>query len=165
MESKKLQGVIIAVPSPLTKNEDIDVASLRNLLEYCIEQGANGVMMLGTMGEGAALLDSQRQILLETTVEQVRGRIPVLATASGASTRKNVEHAKAIDRCGVDYIVCTSPYYYKFPDPESLILHIETITDIVDTPLIFYNAPLFTGNPVHTDILERILNMEKVRIK
>ena len=162
MESKKLEGVIIAMPSPLTKNEDIDVASLRNLIEYCIKEGANGVMILGTMGEGASLLDCQRQLLMETTVEQVKGRIPVLATASGSSTKKNIEYAKAIDQCGVDYIVCTSPFYYKYPDPESLIQHIERITDVVDTPVIFYNAPLFTGNPVHTDVLERILNMDKV---
>lgn len=162
MGSKKLEGIVIAIPSPLNSNEDIDIASLRNLLEHCIKEGANGVMILGTIGEGIALLDCQRQLLVETTVEQVKGRIPVLATASAASTKKNIEYAKAIDQCGVDYIVCTSPYYYKFPDPESIILHIERITDNVETPLIFYNAPLFTGNPVHTDILERILNMEKV---
>jgi dihydrodipicolinate synthase/N-acetylneuraminate lyase len=162
MGLKKIEGVIIAIPSPLTKNEDIDVASLRSLLEYCINEGANGVMILGTMGEGAALLDCQRQVLVETTVDQVRGRIPVLATATGSSTKKNIEYARAIDDCGVDYIVCTSPYYYKFPDPESLIQHVERITDVVETPVIFYNAPIFTGNPVHTDTLERILNMEKV---
>jgi 4-hydroxy-tetrahydrodipicolinate synthase len=162
MESKKLKGVIIALPSPLTKNEDIDVASLKSLLEYCITEGANGVMILGTMGEGAALLDSQRQLLVETTVAHVNGRIPVLATATGASTRKNLEYAKQIDQSGVDYLVCTSPFYYKFPDPASLIQHIERITDAVETPVVFYNAPLFTGNPVHTDTLEKILNMEKV---
>jgi 4-hydroxy-tetrahydrodipicolinate synthase len=162
MASKKTEGVIIAIPSPLTKDEDIDIPSLRSLLEYCINEGANGVMILGTMGEGAALLDSQRQLLIEATVDQVRGRIPVLATATGVSTKKNIEYARAIDDCGVDYIVCTSPYYYKFPDPESLIQHIERITDVVETPVIFYNAPIFTGNPVHTDTLERILNMERV---
>lgn len=159
---KKLVGVIIALPTPLTKDENIDIESLRALVDYCITEGANGLMILGTMGEGASLLDCQRQQMIESTVEQVNGRITVLATASGSSTRRNIEHVKAIDKSGADFIVCTSPYYYKYPDPESLIQHIERIADIADTPLIFYNAPLFTGNAVHTDILERILHMEKV---
>lgn len=162
MRSEKLEGVIIAIPTPLTNNEDIDTKSLKNLLEYCVNEGANGIMILGTMGEGAALVDGERRIIIETTVEHIAGRIPVLATASAASTRKTIEYAVEIDRCGVDYIVCTTPFYYKYPDPESLLMHMERIGDAVKTPLIFYNAPLFTGNPVNIDILEKILNMEKV---
>lgn len=162
MKSEKLEGVIIAIPTPLTKNEDIDTQSLKSLLDYCVEEGANGIMILGTMGEGTALIDSQRQIMIEATVEQIGGRIPVLATASAASTRKTIEYAAEIDRSGVDYIVCTTPFYYKYPDPESLLIHMERIGDAVEAPLIFYNAPIFTGNQVSTDMLEKILNMDKV---
>jgi len=162
MRTEKLQGVIIAIPSPLTANENIDIPSLRTLLDHCIDEGANGVMILGTMGEGTALLDSEKELLVEATVAHVNGRIPVLATASAASTRASVENAKAIDKYGVDYIVCTAPYYYKFPDPESVIQHVERITDAIEKPLIFYNASLYTGNPVRTDTLEQILNMDKV---
>lgn len=162
MKTKKLAGVIVAIPTPLTANEDIDVRSLQNLIEYCILEGVNGIMVLGTMGEGVALLDSQRTSVIETTVAQVAGRIPVLATASGASTRKAVEYAIEIDKSGADYIVCTAPFYYRYPDEESVVLHLEKIADAVTTPLIFYNAPIFTGNPVPTDTLDRILNMEKV---
>lgn len=162
MRTEKLQGVIIAIPSPLTADENIDIPSLRTLLDHCIDEGANGVMILGTMGEGTALLDNEKELLVEATVAHVNGRIPVLATASAASTRATVESAKAIDKYGVDYIVCTSPYYYKFPDPESVVQHVERITDVIEKPLIFYNASLYTGNPVNVDTLERILNMEKV---
>lgn len=162
MRSEKLEGVIIAIPTPLTKEEDIDIDSLRNLLEYCVEEGANGIMILGTMGEGAALLDDERKIMIDTTVEQIRGRIPILATASAVSTRKTIQQAIEIDRSGVDYIVCTSPFYYKYPDPESLLTHMKKIDDAVEKPLIFYNAPIFTGNPVSTDIMEKILNMKNV---
>ena len=58
---KKLEGVIIALPTPLTKSENIDIASLRTLVDYCITEGANAIMILGTMGEGTSLLDCQRQ--------------------------------------------------------------------------------------------------------
>lgn len=159
---KKLEGILIAMPTPLTKDEDIDINSLRKIIDHCVEQGANGIMILGTMGEGAALIDSQRQIMLETTISHTAGRVPILATASGASTRKTIEYAKAADKAGADYIICTSPFYYKFPDQQSTIQHIRKIGDNVKTPLIFYNAAGFTGNNVSIDTTEKILNLPKV---
>lgn len=159
---KKLEGVIIALPTPLFENENVDTQSLHKLLDYCIQEGANGIMILGTMGEGAALLDSQRRLVVENTVAHVAGRVPVLATVSDVSTRKTLEFVKAIDGSGVDYIVCTAPFYYKFPDPKSILRHINTIADKVAVPLIFYNAPGMTGNNVDVDTTEKILNIEKI---
>lgn len=108
MKSEKLEGVIIAMPTPLLKNEDIDTQSLCKLIDYCINEGANGIMIAGTMGEGPALIDSQKQLLVEITVNHAAGRVPVLATVSAPSTRKSLEYVKAINKLGVDYIVCTS---------------------------------------------------------
>jgi 4-hydroxy-tetrahydrodipicolinate synthase len=162
MSNKKLEGVVIALPTPLKKNEDIDTQSLCGLIDHCIKEGANGIMIMGTMGEGAALVDSQRQILLETTISHTAGRMLVLATASGASTRKTIEYARAADKAGADYIVCTTPFYYKYPDPQSVIIHMQKIAEAVNSPLIFYNAAGFTGNNVSIDTTEKILNMEKV---
>lgn len=162
MKQKKLEGVLIAMPTPLLENEDIDTKSLCKLIEYSISEGANGIMMAGTMGEGPALIDSQKQLLLEVTVQHVAGRIPVMATVSATSTRRGLEYVKGINKIGVDYIVCTSPYYYKFPDPESLLIHIQRIADMSSVPLIFYNASGFTGNSVNADTSDKILNMENV---
>ena len=162
MTNKRLEGVIIAMPTPLTKDENIDTKSLIKLLDHCINEGANGIMIMGTMGEGVALLDSQRQVLLETTMLHTAGRVPVLATVSGASSKKSIEYAKSADKAGVDYIVCTTPFYYKFPDSKSVILHIQKIAENVASPLVFYNAAGFTGNNVDVDTTEKILNMEKV---
>jgi 4-hydroxy-tetrahydrodipicolinate synthase len=161
-KGERLEGVVIALPTPLTKDENIDIHSLRRLLDHCIREGANGIMLLGTMGEGTALLASQRRILVEETVSHVAGRTSVLATISAPSTRKAISYAKDIEKSGVSYIVCTTPFYYKFPDPRSVLMHIETIADAVDVPLIFYNASGMTGNPVDADTTEKILNMEKV---
>ncbi len=162
MQMKKLEGVIIAMPTPLLPNEDIDTASVCALVDHCINQGANGIMVLGTMGEGVSLLDNQRQLLVETTVAHAAKRIPVLATVSATSTRRGMMYAKAIEKTGIDYLVYTSSYYYKFPDPQSLLDQLNTISDAIDLPIIFYNAPAFTGNPVDVDTLDKILQLEKV---
>lgn len=162
MKSKKLHGLVLALPTPLLKNEDVDIASMCRLIDHCVVEGADGIMILGTIGEGVSLTDSQRRELIEKTVEHTAGRIPVLATISAASTRRSIEYAKAVEKSGVDYIVCTSAFYNKFPDPASLVYHIEKIAESVDLPLIFYNAPGFTGNPADTDTIDKILNMERI---
>lgn len=162
VKSNKLEGVVIAIPTPLKENEDIDIASLKKLLDYCITEGANAIMVSGTMGEGAALVDSQKTVLVETAVGHVAGRIPVLAAVSAVSTRQAVEYARSAEKSGADYIVSTTPFYYKFPEPESLILHARRIADNIGIPFIFYNAAGCTGNPVTADICDAILNLDNV---
>lgn len=162
MKARELQGVIIAMPTPLLKNEDIDVSSLHKLIEYVIKEGAHGIMIGGTMGEGTALTDSQRRLLVETTVDQAKGRIPILATVSAVSTRRSIEFTKTIDQSGADFMVCTTPFYNKFPDSQSILLHMSRIADATSTPLVFYNAPGATGNEVDADTADKILNMDRV---
>ena len=162
MIPKKLEGVIIAMPTPLLENEDIDSSSLSKLIDYCITEGANGIMIGGSMGEGPALIDSQKELLIEISVSHVAGRIPVLATVSAPSTRKSIEYIKVVNRLGVDYIVCTAPFYYKYPDPASVILHLQKIASITEVPLIFYNASGFTGNEIDVNTSDLILNMKEV---
>ncbi|MGN6193955.1 MAG: dihydrodipicolinate synthase family protein [Ginsengibacter sp.] len=162
MNLKKLHGIIIAIPTPLLSNEDIDVMSLNNLIEFCITEGANGIMIAGTMGEGPSLIDSQKQILIENAVRIASGRIPVLATVSASSTRKSVENVKTLNKSGADYLVCTAPFYYKYPDPDSVLLHFKKLAAVTEVPLIFYNASGFTGNEVDIETAEKILNMQEV---
>jgi 4-hydroxy-tetrahydrodipicolinate synthase len=159
---KKLNGVIIATPTPLKSNEDVDISLFSKLVEYIIQQGASGIMTTGTMGEGTALLDSQRFLAIKTAVEVSKGRVPILATVSDVSTRRTLELAKAVQDLGPDYIVTTSPFYYKFPDNKSVLGFLETISKNIKMPLIFYNAPGATGNSVDANTLDQILHLPNV---
>lgn len=162
MAVKKFEGVFLAMPTPLLKNEDIDVDSLCRLIDYSIGEGANGMMFAGTMGEGNALVDSQKKVLIETAVKHIAGRVPVLATVCEISTRRTIDLAKSMDGLGADYLVCLAPSYYKYPDPQSIIDHVKAVAGSVSTPVIFYNAPGGTGNPVSPDTLDEILNMRNI---
>lgn len=162
MKQKILGGVIIAMPTPLLENEDIDSESLRKLIDHCINEGANGIMIGGSMGEGPALSDSQKKLLVEIAVSHIANRVPLLATVSAPSTRKSIEEVKTINKSGVDFIVCTAPYYYKYPDPASVIGHVKQLAAETQIPLIFYNASGFTGNEVNADTTDAILNIEQV---
>ena len=162
MVYKKLKGVVIAMPTPLLENEDVDTSSLCSLIDNTINNGADAIMMLGTIGEGVALIDAQRNVLIETTVAHTAGRIPVLATVSAASTRRTIEYAKTLEKSGVDFLVSTPAFYNKFPDPQSHVDHIHRIADATSIPLVFYNAPGFTNNPLDADTIDKILNIERV---
>lgn len=162
MKSQKLEGVIIAMPTPLLENEDIDIQSLHRLIDYCVNEGAHGIMLAGTMGEGPAMIDSQKYLLMEAAMEHMNGRIPILATIPCASTRRCLKDVEVANKIKVDYLVCTSPFYYKYPDPQSLMDHLTRISENTDVPIVFYNASGFTNNPVNVDTMEKIINMEKV---
>lgn len=162
MSKKPLKGVIVALPTPLTSDEELDQISLQQLIEYAIAEGVHGLMVLGTMGEGTALMPKVRLEVIETAVETIRQRVPLLVTVSGSSTRKTIHNIQSIQQYPVDYLVCTSPYYYKFPDPESIINHVRESSEASSIPLIFYNAPGSTGNPVNCQTLDKILQLENV---
>ena len=166
MKDKKtkvgLQGVVVAVPTPLMEDETLDADSFRSLIDYCVGQGADGVMILGAMGEGAALTDDVRSEAMDVATGHIRGRIPLLVTVSGASTKRTIAYAQEAAGLRPDYLVCTSPFYYKFPDPDSLVGHVQRVSESTDIPLVYYNAPGSTGNPADANTIDRILQLPGV---
>jgi len=155
----RLEGVIPAIPTPLRPNEDVDVEALGRVIDYVIGSGASGIFILGNMGEGAALLDSQKRVAVREAVKAVRGRVPLLAAISEVSTRRAVESGKAIQELGPDYLVATTPYYYQFPHPQSILSFFEELGKKLERPLVFYHAPGATGNKVGTDVLDKLMNL------
>lgn len=160
--SSRLHGVVVAVPTPLMEDETLDADSFRSLIDYCVGQGADGVMILGAMGEGAALTDDVRSEAMDVATGHIRGRIPLLVTVSGASTKRTIAYAQEAAGLRPDYLVCTSPFYYKFPDPDSLVGHVQRVSESTDIPLVYYNAPGSTGNPADANTIDRILQLPGV---
>lgn len=160
--NRELRGVVVAAPTPLLEGEILDKASFSSLIEYCIEQGTDGLMILGAMGEGAALSDDVREEAMELAASQISGRIPLLITVSGASTKRTIAYAQRAAGWKPDYLVCTSPFYYKFPDPDSLVNHVRAVSESTDIPLVYYNAPGSTGNPADANTIDRILQLPGV---
>jgi 4-hydroxy-tetrahydrodipicolinate synthase len=160
--NRRLSGVVVAVPTPLQEDETIDVPSFRSLIDYCVDQGADGLMILGAMGEGVALTDDVRQEGMEVAAAHINHRVPLLITVSGASTKRTMVYAKAAAALKPDYLVCTSPFYYKFPDPESLVGHMRKVSESTEIPMVYYNAPGSTGNPADANTLDRILQLPAI---
>ena len=140
MADKEIRGVIVPILTPLNNDETVDVPSLQRLVNYLIESGVHGIWVSGTTGEFAALSDEQRLVSIETVVDEVAGRVPIIGNVSGASTQLSLSMALAVQEMGLDGVAVTPPYYYPNAQDE-LLDHYRHISDRTGAPLWVYNIP------------------------
>ena len=162
-KGNQISGIITALPTPLLANEDVDIASLKKLIDYVIKQGANGIFVLGNMGEGPLLLDSQKLIAVKSAIEYANKRVPVLAGIAEVSPRRMIDLGEKIKDLNPDYLVITTPFYYRFPHPDSLFSAVEKITQKLDYPTVFYHCPGATGNKLGLDTMFKIMQIPQLK--
>lgn len=143
MTGKEFKGVVVPTVTPLTPDEKVDTTSLRRLVSYLIDSGVHGIWAAGTTGEFAALEDKQRLIAIETTVDEVDGRVPVIGNVSAAGTKVAAKMAQDLQESSVDGVAATPPYYYNH-DQGELIDHFRTIKESSAAPVWIYNFPAMT---------------------
>jgi 4-hydroxy-tetrahydrodipicolinate synthase len=127
--------------TPLTADESVDEVSLRRLVDFLVGAGVHGIWAMGTTGEFAALPESERARGVEATVDQVGGRVPVIANIGDSSTGLALRHARHAVEAGADALALTPPHYYPHSMDEMLI-HYRTLKQAFpDQPLLIYNIP------------------------
>ncbi len=139
-----IQGSIPALVTPMEEDGSLDFARLRQLVEFHIEQGSNAVVAVGTSGESATLDMDEHCEVIKVVVEQVKGRIPVIAGTGSNSTAEAIQLTKDAKSAGADACLLVTPYYNK-PTQEGLYLHHKAVAEAVDIPQILYNVPGRTG--------------------
>ena len=147
MQSDNIRGVVVPIVTPLTPDEEVDTASLRRLANYLIENGVHGIWAGGTTGEFASLTDEQRISSIEVIVDEVAGRVPVIANVSAAGTKLAVSLALSVLESGIAGIAATPPYYYPCAQDE-IVEHFRYIRERVGAPLWVYNIPVTVKTPV-----------------
>jgi 4-hydroxy-tetrahydrodipicolinate synthase len=138
-----LQGVLVALASPMTRGGAVDQAGAARLLEHVLEGGVHGVLALGSTGETASLDEKARRTLLETVVRAVDGRVPVLAGVAQTQlsvVRAEIEAAAAL---GADAALVVPPFYY-LTDQEGVLAFYREVADQAALPILVYNIPQFT---------------------
>jgi 4-hydroxy-tetrahydrodipicolinate synthase len=152
---KKLEGIIAPTPTPLSRDEKIDMKTTRTMVDYLIDGGIDGLFPLGTSGEFALFGREDRKKVVETVVDQTNGRVPVLAGVSDPSLENVLVFAKDAEEAGADAIVATPPYYYTTSE-EGLFGHFETIARKSGLPLLVYNIPEWTHSFVPPSVVQRL---------
>lgn len=139
-----LKGAIPALVTPFTSEDEVDVKLLRELVEWLLVQKANGLYLTGSTGEGFLMSISERQLVVETVVNQVQGRVPVVAHVGALATRDAAALARGAEAAGADAVSAVPPFYYNM-DYEGIRLHYATIGAASSLPLYLYNIPVTTG--------------------
>jgi 4-hydroxy-tetrahydrodipicolinate synthase len=124
----------------LNSDETVDTQSQRRLVNYLIDNGVHGIWVSGTTGEFASLTNKQRLICMETVVDEVAGRVPIIGNVSGPSTQLSLQMALDVQEMGMDGVAVTPPYYYPHAQDE-LLDHYRYISDRSGLPLWVYNIP------------------------
>ena len=138
--TRRLQGSIVAIITPMQKDGELDLAAYRKLLDWHISEGTDGIVVVGTTGESPTVDVDEHWLMIKTTVEHVAKRVPVIAGTGANSTREAVEHSEYAKKAGADMSLSVVPYYNK-PSQEGLYQHFKTIAEKVDIPMIVYNVP------------------------
>ncbi len=135
----KFRGSFTALVTPF-KNGSVDEKAFRDLVEWQIAEGTNGLVPVGTTGESPTLTHEEHRHVVEWCVDQARGRVPVIAGAGSNATREAVELAKHAEKAGADAVLSVTPYYNK-PTQEGLYQHFKAVNDAIGIPIIIYNIP------------------------
>lgn len=139
-----LSGAMTALVTPFDEAGRVDVASLRALAEWQIEQGIHGLVPCGTTGEGATLSDEEHAEVVRAVVEVAAGRVPIVAGCGSNDTRRAIEGAVRAADAGADGLLVVTPYYNK-PNPSGMIEHYAAVARATDRPVVVYNVPGRTG--------------------
>lgn len=150
-----IAGSMVALVTPMDAQGGLDWHGLAKLVDFHLQEGTNAIVAVGTTGESATLDVSEHVEVIRRVVDQVNGRIPVIAGTGGNSTRESVELTAAAKEAGADACLLVTPYYNK-PTQEGLYLHFRHIAESVAIPQILYNVPGRTACDMLPETVERL---------
>ena len=157
--SQTFQGSFVAMVTPF-RNGKVDEAKLRELVEFHITHGTDGLIPCGTTGESPSLSHDEHRRVVELVIEAARGRIRVVAGTGSNSTAEAIDMTKHAERAGATGALVVNPYYNK-PTQEGLYRHFRAVAESVAIPILLYNIQSRTAINVETDTMARLVRDAK----
>jgi 4-hydroxy-tetrahydrodipicolinate synthase len=154
-------GCGTALVTPFRSDQSLDEPTLRRLVRRQIDAGINFLVPCGTTGESPTLTRAEHLRVIEITVEEAKGHVPVLGGAGGYNTHEVIELARELERLGVDGILSVTPYYNK-PTQEGLYQHYKAIAEAISLPIIVYSVQGRTGVNVEPGTLARLATIPNI---
>ncbi len=154
-------GCGTAMVTPFRRDQSLDEETLRRLVRRQIEAGINFLVPCGTTGESPTLTRAEHLRVIEITLEEAKGNVPVVGGAGGYNTREVIELAHELERMGVDGILSVTPYYNK-PTQEGLYQHYKAIASATRLPIIVYSVQGRTGVNVEPATMARLAEIENI---
>lgn len=156
-----LRGIVPPMITPLADYDALNVAGLERLIEHILDGGVHGLFILGTSGEAPSLSYRLRRELIQRTVHQVQGRVPVLVGVTDTSVAETVNLAQHAADAGAAAVVLATPYYFPAGQTE-LLDYLRRLVPRLPLPLLLYNMPMLTKVPFEPDTVRQVLDMPGV---
>ena len=150
-----ITGSLVAIVTPMHEDGRLDMARFRELIDWHVAEGTDGIVVVGTTGESPTVGFDEHKELIRVAVDHAKGRIPVIAGTGGNSTAEAVELTESAKKAGVTACLSVVPYYNK-PAQEGLYRHFRKIAETVDLPMIVYNVPGRTVADLANDTVMRL---------
>lgn len=154
------KGSLPALVTPF-RNGELDLETLKKLVEWHIGEGSNGLVPVGTTGESPTLTHAEHETVVETVVKAAGGRVPVIAGAGSNNTLESIRLAQHAEKVGADAILVVTPYYNK-PTQRGLIAHFTAIHDCCALPIIIYNIPPRSVIDMTPDTMGELAKLERI---
>lgn len=152
---KNWKGAWAAIPTPFANDGSLDVMALKGHTRFLCDGGIDGLVVCGTTGEAATLQSDEKTRVLLTVLEEVAGKVPVIAGVGSNDTQATIDNAKRAKEAGAEGLLIVTPYYNK-PNQEGQYRHFMAVADAVDLPQILYNVPGRTGTKTLPKTLARL---------
>jgi 4-hydroxy-tetrahydrodipicolinate synthase len=159
-KGEQFAGVTVALVTPFQGGE-IDVAALRRLVDWHIEQGTDCLSPVGTTGESPTLDHEEHERIIAAVVEQARGRIKVVPGTGSNSTREAIRLTRFAKRAGADGALMVGPYYNK-PTQEGYFRHFAAVAEACDLPIVLYNIPGRTASNILPETIARLAEIPSI---
>jgi 4-hydroxy-tetrahydrodipicolinate synthase len=144
MPSLVLDGMFVPCVTPFTRAGRLDIGGLRACVRFWLEGGVAGLVPCGSNGEAPYLTRQERIRVIETVLDEVNGKVPVIAGTGSMSTQETITFTKDAANLGVNAALVVTPFYFKLSNKE-MHEHFRAVSEAVDTPIVVYNVPKFSG--------------------
>ncbi len=161
MNSASLRGSGVAIVTPFLKDGSVDEKSLRQLVDFQIENGTHFIIPCGTTGESATMNAQERKSVIRMVIEQTRKRVPVIAGTGTNATASSIQYSKDAEELGADGVLLVGPYYNK-PTQEGYFQHFKAIAESISIPAILYNVPGRTGGNIEPKTILRLAEIKNI---
>ncbi|MFM9971695.1 MAG: 4-hydroxy-tetrahydrodipicolinate synthase [Burkholderiales bacterium] len=156
-----ISGSIVAILTPMHEDGSLDLVRFRSLIDFHVNEGTDGIVVVGTTGESPTVNFDEHKELIRLAVEHSAGRIPIIAGTGANSTAEAIELSESAKKAGATASLSVAPYYNK-PTQEGLYRHFRAIAERVDIPQILYNVPSRTVSDIGNDTVLRLAQIANI---
>ncbi len=155
-----LKGILVPCITPFKRSGEIDLRALENCVSFWLDNGVSGLVPCGSNGEAPYLSRQERKKIIGKIVDQVNGKIAVVAGTGSMSTQETIMLTKDAAEAGADASLVVTPFYYKLSN-EEICQHYMNVAEGVDLPLVVYSVPKFTGISLEPALIQMLADENK----